>query len=76
MYKQPRVSFEYRYQELIIMSSQVAFPFSVNISDETLFSLRKRLDLIIFPDELDETGSNYGAPLIDIKVWHTTGKKS
>ncbi|KAL1744507.1 Alpha/Beta hydrolase protein [Schizophyllum fasciatum] len=41
-------------------------PFSINISDEQIALLRSKLDLAIFPDELDDAGWDYGAPQRDI----------
>jgi hypothetical protein len=45
----------------------VESPFKVAISDEKIALLHKKLDLTTFPDELDEAGWEYGAPLADIK---------
>jgi hypothetical protein len=42
-------------------------PFQVNVPDNALDDLRKRLELTRFPDELDSAGWAYGAPLADIK---------
>ncbi|KAL9600164.1 MAG: hypothetical protein Q9179_003298 [Wetmoreana sp. 5 TL-2023] len=42
-------------------------PFTVSVTDEKLQRLREKLSLTTFPDELDEAGWNYGAPLADIK---------
>lgn len=42
-------------------------PFKVAVSDERLEQLREKLDKVVFPDELDNAGSEYGAPLGDIK---------
>ncbi len=42
-------------------------PFKIAIPDEKLRLLRQKLDLATFPDELEDSGSNYGAPLADIR---------
>jgi hypothetical protein len=42
-------------------------PFNINISNDALLFLKARLDSTVFPDELDEAGWDYGAPLTDIK---------
>ncbi|KAF7303963.1 EHN domain-containing protein [Mycena indigotica] len=42
-------------------------PFQINVSDEHLTLLKAKLDLSAFPDELDEAGWAYGAPLTDLK---------
>lgn len=42
-------------------------PFKLSVSDADLDLLRKRLDLVRFPDELDDCGWDYGAPLADIR---------
>ncbi|KAJ6554825.1 Alpha/Beta hydrolase protein [Mycena capillaripes] len=42
-------------------------PFNISVSDEQLDALRQRLELTTFPDELDEAGWQYGAPLADVK---------
>lgn len=42
-------------------------PFTVSVPDEDLDQLRKRLELARFPDELDEAGWEYGAPLADVR---------
>ncbi|KAF9264376.1 alpha/beta-hydrolase [Marasmius fiardii PR-910] len=41
--------------------------FKINIPDESLEQLRKKLELTRLPDELDEAGWDYGAPLSDIR---------
>ena len=46
-------------------SSEKAFTLAV--SDTDLDLLRRKLDLVRFPDELDDAGWNYGAPLTDVK---------
>ncbi|KAI0053232.1 alpha/beta-hydrolase [Auriscalpium vulgare] len=42
-------------------------PFKVFIPDADLDNLRKRLELTRFPDELPESGWDYGAPLANIQ---------
>ncbi|KAF9233470.1 Alpha/Beta hydrolase protein [Melanogaster broomeanus] len=42
-------------------------PFSISISGQQLETLQKKLQLTNFPDELDDAGWTYGAPLADIK---------
>ncbi|KZT67062.1 alpha/beta-hydrolase [Daedalea quercina L-15889] len=42
-------------------------PFRIAIPDSELDLLRKKLDLVRFPDELEGAGWDYGAPLADIK---------
>ncbi|TCD63168.1 hypothetical protein EIP91_005896 [Steccherinum ochraceum] len=41
--------------------------FKVSVPDSELELLRKKLDLVRFPDELDGSGWNYGAPLADVR---------
>lgn len=38
-------------------------PYKINVSDEALADLRQRLVLTKFPDELQESGWDYGVPL-------------
>lgn len=45
----------------------VELPFQISIPDFKLDLLRQKLALTEFPDELENTGWNYGAPLSDIK---------
>lgn len=47
------------------MSSPV--PFQVSVPDAQLQCLKQKLELASFPDELDDAGWSYGAPLADIK---------
>jgi hypothetical protein len=47
------------------MSSEA--PFKIAIPDEKLAHLHAKLDLATFPDELDDSGWQYGAPLADIR---------
>ncbi|KAJ7859303.1 Alpha/Beta hydrolase protein [Mycena olivaceomarginata] len=42
-------------------------PFNISVSSEQLDALKQRLALTRFPDELDDAGWAYGAPLTDIK---------
>jgi pimeloyl-ACP methyl ester carboxylesterase len=42
-------------------------PFNISVSSEQLDALKQRLALTRFPDELDDAGWAYGAPLADIK---------
>ena len=44
-----------------------ATPFTVAVPDDRLQRLRAKLELTEFPDELDEAGWDYGAPLADVK---------
>ena len=44
-----------------------ATPFTVAVPDDRLQKLRAKLELTEFPDELDEAGWDYGAPLADVK---------
>lgn len=42
-------------------------PYTISVPDEKLQRLAQKLDLATFPDELDDSGWDYGAPLADIK---------
>ncbi|KAI5895058.1 alpha/beta-hydrolase [Schizophyllum commune H4-8] len=42
-------------------------PFKIAIPDDRLALLQKKLELTIFPDELEDAGRDYGSPLADIK---------
>ncbi|EPQ54694.1 alpha/beta-hydrolase [Gloeophyllum trabeum ATCC 11539] len=42
-------------------------PFKIAVPDEELDLLRRKLDLVRFPDELEDAGWDYGAPLDDVK---------
>ncbi|KAF5361233.1 hypothetical protein D9757_013228 [Collybiopsis confluens] len=42
-------------------------PFKITISDSQLEILRRKLELTTFPDEVDNAGWKYGAPLADIR---------
>ncbi|KAF9264378.1 alpha/beta-hydrolase [Marasmius fiardii PR-910] len=41
--------------------------FRINIADESLEHLKRKIELTRLPDELDEAGWDYGAPLSDIR---------
>ena len=42
-------------------------PFKINVPDADLALLQQKLKLTRWPDELDEAGWEYGAPLADVK---------
>lgn len=42
-------------------------PYKIAIPDEKLELLHRKLDLATFPDELEQAGWEYGAPLADIQ---------
>ncbi|KAJ3516691.1 hypothetical protein NLJ89_g963 [Agrocybe chaxingu] len=42
-------------------------PFEIEVTDEQLDLLKKKLALTTFPDELEDAGRDYGAPLADLK---------
>lgn len=42
-------------------------PYQIAVSDEKIAQLKAKLDTVVFPDELDDAGWQYGAPLADIK---------
>lgn len=42
-------------------------PFTVTVPDERLDRLRAKLEMTELPDELDDAGWDYGAPLADVK---------
>lgn len=42
-------------------------PFTVSVPDHRLEKLRAKLELTEFPDELENAGWDYGAPLADVK---------
>ncbi|KAF7314052.1 EHN domain-containing protein [Mycena chlorophos] len=42
-------------------------PFKISVSNDAVARLKAKLDLVDFPDELDDAGWAYGAPLADIK---------
>ncbi|KAF5372858.1 hypothetical protein D9758_001447 [Tetrapyrgos nigripes] len=47
--------------------SGVEIPFKISIPDVELELLRKKLDLVTFPDELQDAEWRYGVPLSDMK---------
>jgi len=50
-------------------------PFAVYVADDELARLKQKLSLTSFPDELEDSGWDYGAPLSDVKhlsrYWQT-----
>ena len=42
-------------------------PFKIAIPDDRLALLQKKLELTIFPDELEDAGRDYGSPLADVQ---------
>lgn len=42
-------------------------PFQIAVPQESIDLLHKKLDLALFPDELEDAGRDYGAPLADVK---------
>ncbi|KAF9555263.1 alpha/beta-hydrolase [Agrocybe pediades] len=38
-------------------------PFKISVSDERLYELKQKLALTVFPDELEDSGWDYGLPL-------------
>lgn len=42
-------------------------PFTISVSDDKLNLLRRKLELTVLPDELEDADWKYGAPLADIK---------
>jgi Epoxide hydrolase N terminus len=42
-------------------------PFRIAVSDADIELLHKKLDLTRFPDELEDSGRDYGAPLKDLQ---------
>jgi hypothetical protein len=49
------------------MSSASASPFKITVSDSQLSLLQQKLALTTLPDEIDDAGWSYGAPLADIQ---------
>ncbi|KAJ2935539.1 hypothetical protein H1R20_g1553, partial [Candolleomyces eurysporus] len=47
--------------------SNTEAPFRISIPDDELESLKQKLALTRFPDELEDAGRDYGAPLADIQ---------
>ena len=52
---------------IMVSSPDTETPFQISISDDALSSLKERLALTRFPDELEGAGWDYGAPLDDIR---------
>jgi hypothetical protein len=48
-----------------IMSSPK--PYTIAVPDAQIQRLRQRIELTTFPDELEDAGSDYGAPLEEVK---------
>lgn len=44
--------------------------YKIAVPDSQLELLRKKLELTTFPDELEDAGWSYGAPLADVKRLH------
>ncbi|TFK24938.1 epoxide hydrolase [Coprinopsis marcescibilis] len=42
-------------------------PFSISVADADLQLLKKKLDLVRLPDELEDAGTDYGLPLADVR---------
>ena len=42
-------------------------PYTISVPEEKLQHLAQKLDLATFPDELEDSGWDYGAPLADVK---------
>ncbi|KAJ2933386.1 hypothetical protein H1R20_g3717, partial [Candolleomyces eurysporus] len=47
--------------------SDAETPFSIAVPDDQLELLKQKLELTRFPDELEDAGRDYGAPLADIQ---------
>ncbi|THU92126.1 alpha/beta-hydrolase [Dendrothele bispora CBS 962.96] len=45
----------------------VEVPFKISVTDDQIDLLHKKLELVTFPDELQDAEWRYGAPLVDIK---------
>lgn len=50
-------------------------PYTISVSDEERERLTKKLEATTFPDELDQAGWDYGAPLADVKRLATYWKE-
>ncbi|KAF5373139.1 hypothetical protein D9758_001462 [Tetrapyrgos nigripes] len=48
-------------------ASNTETPFKISVLDSQLDLLRKKLDLVTFPDELEDVEWRYGVPLADMK---------
>ena len=46
---------------------EIVEPYMVHVPDEKIDALKQKLALTSFPDELDGTGWDYGAPLAEVK---------
>jgi hypothetical protein len=42
-------------------------PFKISVSDQQIAQLKAKLEAVTFPDELEDAGWGYGAPLGDIR---------
>ncbi|KAF5309359.1 hypothetical protein D9611_014011 [Ephemerocybe angulata] len=42
-------------------------PYTINVTEEELGLLKKKLELVRLPDEITDAGRDYGAPLVDIE---------
>ncbi len=42
-------------------------PFQISVSDDKIDLLRRKVTLCVFPDELEDAGSNYGIPLTSMR---------
>lgn len=65
-----RVSFSlanHNQHHLVDDSLKMSEPFKIDIPQEALEQLKSKLAAVRFPDELDESGWDYGVPLSEIK---------
>ena len=62
--KNPSCSFEFDVQLTLIMAET---SFTVAVPNEDLELLKRKLDLVRFPDELEDADWDYGVPLKDVK---------
>ncbi|KAK0488141.1 Alpha/Beta hydrolase protein [Armillaria luteobubalina] len=51
----------------MLLVSSPETPFKISIPDKKLKLLQQKLALVTFPDELEDSGKKYGAPLKDIQ---------
>ncbi len=42
-------------------------PYTISVPENDITLLKQKLETTIFPDELNEAGWDYGAPLADVK---------
>ncbi|KAI8989684.1 alpha/beta-hydrolase [Trametes punicea] len=49
------------------MATNAEQPFKISVPDADIELLRKKLELVRFPDEVENAGWDYGVPLADIK---------